>query len=128
VSSPAAMMRETARIIMYGEGAPHFSRFEARKTTCPFKLDPVYGKTAVRWLEMALAHIAKHDQLYAERETMRALRELAKALALLGRTEEGIAKLQGGLDAHPKSDEFKDTEKLLRDLLEEPPSTLCKTK
>jgi hypothetical protein len=116
MSSPADVMRETASIIMFGDASPHFCRIKPQYMTCPCKLDPNYGKIAVTWLELSLAHIARHDRRYGERETMRALRELAKTLALLGRTEEGIAKLQCGLDAHPKSDEFKDTEELLRDL------------
>jgi TolB-like protein len=128
LSSPAEMMRATADIIMSGRAPIHFSDLDLSAVACPFTLDPAYGTAAVRWLEMALVHIAKHDHNYAERETMRTLQQLAKTLALLGRTEEGIAKLQGGLDAHPRSDEFKDTEELLRDLLQGPPPTSCKRK
>jgi TolB-like protein len=127
MSSPAAVMRETAEVVMFGTGTIHFSNLKPQNMTCPFKLDPAYGQTAVRWLEMALAHVEKFGKHYVERETMRILQELARTLALLGRTEDGIAVLQGGLEAHPKSDEFKDVEKLLRELLEEPPHTWCKT-
>jgi len=45
---------------------------------------------------------------------MRTLQELAKTLAFQGRTEEAIAALQGGLEAHPKSGEFQALESLLQ--------------
>jgi tetratricopeptide (TPR) repeat protein len=131
IDTPAEMMRESANIIMVADASNHYSDLGASlamKMPCPFTLDPSFGLEAIRWYEAALVHIAKYDRRYGERETMRTLRELARALALLGRTEEGIARLQAGLDAHPKSDEFESTEKLLRELLEAPPRPWCKLK
>jgi TolB-like protein len=131
LSSPAEMMRESAKVIMMASVSnfyAHLDPDDERKMPCPFTLDPAYGAAAIRWFETALTHIAKHDHRYAERETMRTLQELAKSLALLGRTEEAIARLQGGLEAYPKSGEFKYVEDLLRELLEGPPHLRCKAK
>src|SRR5450631_2945478 len=130
LSSPADMMRESAKIMMMaGESATgsELDLWDARKMRCPFTLDPSYGATAIRWLEDALAHIAKQNHRSTDRETMRTLQELAKTLAFQGRTEEAIAVLQGGLEAHPKSGEFQAVESLLRQLLEGPPYRWCKS-
>jgi hypothetical protein len=130
LSSPAKMMRESAMIMIMADASLtnyDLSTIDAQKMPCPFTLNPSYGPLAIRWLETALVHI-KHDERFKERETMRTLMELAKTLALQGQTENAVAKLQAGLEAYPKSDEFKSVEELLRELLEAPPSTWCKSK
>ena len=43
---------------------------------------------------------------------------LGRALTLLGRQEEAIAKLQGGLERLPKSDELSDIESEVKDILD----------
>jgi hypothetical protein len=131
VSTPADMVRESVMILMTGESSNHFAELSvslAEKMPCPFTLASAYGKASIGWLELALAHIEHKQPRYAERETMRTTQQLAKTLAWQGRTEEAIAKLQASLDAHPKSDEFKDSEELLRELLEKPPVLWCKRK
>jgi len=127
LSTPAEMMRNSAEFLMRG-GASHlpFDVSQEEKIRCPFEIEKKYGETAVRWLKKAVGHILKHEKRYKEREYMRTLQQLAKTLALVGRTEEGIALLQEGLDKFPKSSEFKDTETLLRELLEKPPHVWCK--
>jgi TolB-like protein len=131
ISTPADMMRESAMIVMTGTTSNYFADLSvsvAQRMPCPFTLAPAYGKTSIRWLESALASIEQRRPLYAERETMRTTQQLAKTLAWQGRTEEAIAKLQASLDAHPKADEFKSSERLLREMLEKPPVLWCKTR
>jgi hypothetical protein len=125
--TPAAVMRETADVLMTGSSMENV-HLRLAGVPCPFTLNPAYAKAAVRWLEMALAHINEHENSYKVRETMRTTVQLAKTLALLGRTEQGIAKLQAVLDAHPRAEEFDYTERVLRELLKGPPHTYCKTK
>lgn len=68
--------------------------------------------------KQALDYLDKRDDQYKERNTMRVLQEYARALVFLGRPEEGIAKLQGGLERYPKSDEFKSVEDEIRAILD----------
>lgn len=129
LSTPADMMRSSAELLMTGTSAHSpFNVTHAWKIRCPFKIQRNYGEKAVAWLKRALAHIAKHESRYKDREYMRTSQQLAKTLGLLGRTEEGIAVLQEGLEKYPKSDEFEDSEELVRSLLEEPPTVSCKLK
>jgi TolB-like protein len=115
--SPSEQMRRLGAVLMFGEPSIFDAPTNATERVCYYLADPSYPKVALDAFEGALAHIERHERAYRERETMRTLREYARALTALGRGEEAIAKLQSGLERFPKSDEFQDTEQMLRDIL-----------
>jgi hypothetical protein len=57
---------------------------------------------------------------------MRILQDFGRALTIFGRPEEAIAKLQGGLERFPKSDEFSDVETEIREILGGEVKARCK--
>jgi len=117
IFSPSGVLRELNEFLMANDPSIHRVSLEKDKAPCFFTLDARYPKVVTDAYEKALQHIDKHESRYRDRETMRTLKEYARALAQLGRPEEAIAKLQSGLDRFPKSDEFKGNEELLRSIL-----------
>ncbi len=115
--SPSEVMRRLNAVLMFGEPSPFLVNVMPTDRVCYYQLDSSYPKIATDAMDQALAHIAKFGGMYRERETMRSLREYARALVVLGRQEEAIVKLQSGLDQFPKSGEFDQTEQLLREIL-----------
>jgi TolB-like protein len=118
IFTPSEVLREMNQFLMKNSPSIHRASLDQQKAACFYRLDTGYPKIVTGAYEKALGHIAKHEPNYREREIMRTLQEYAGALARLGRSEEAIAKLQGGLDQFPKAEEFKDVEKLLREILE----------
>jgi len=115
--TPAEVMRRLHAVLMFGEPSTFDVNVMPTDRVCYSQLDPSYPKIAFSMMDLALDHLAKHERRYRERESMRALREYAQGLVAAGRPEEAIAKLQSGLTQFPKSDEFNDTEKMLREIL-----------
>ncbi len=97
-----------------------------RDVPCLFRLDPSYATSVPLFYQKALDHIDKYGEPYRERDSMRVLQDLGRALTIFGRPEEAIAKLQGGLERFPKSDEFSDVETEIRDILGGDVKARCK--
>ncbi len=93
---------------------------------CLFRLDASYTKSVPVYYQKALDHIDKYGEPYRDRDSMRILQDFGRALTIFGRPEEGIAKLQGGLERFPKSDEFSDVETEIRDILGGEVKARCK--
>jgi TolB-like protein len=127
IDSASEVLREMNDFLVDNEPSIHRVALDAKKAPCFYTLDPRYREVVVASYEKALAHIDKHETSYRDRETMRTLKEYATALARFGRSEEAIAKLQGGLDKYPKSGEFESVEELLREILDgDIPKGWCK--
>ena len=82
-------------------------------------LEPAMADTATGLLDKALIDIAKHERKdLVEREMTRTLDLYGDLLVALGRPVEALARWQQILDDYPKSPEFADIEKKIRDTLE----------
>lgn len=82
-------------------------------------LDPTMADKATALLDEALIDIAKNERKdLVEREMTRALALYGDLLVALGRPVEALARWQQILDDYPKSPEFADIEKKIRDTLE----------
>ncbi|MEA2698755.1 MAG: hypothetical protein QOI66_3026 [Myxococcales bacterium] len=124
---PSEVLREVGKLLMSNDPSIHLvSSMQGRDAACFYQLDPAYPKLVPQVYKQALDYLDKRDDQYKERNTMRVLQEYARALVFLGRPEEGIAKLQGGLERYPKSDEFKYVEDEIRQILDGQIKAFCR--
>jgi TolB-like protein len=114
---PYQVLQQLGKTLIDNSPSIHMVSLPGSTVDCFYKLDPAYPKLVASMYERALAYLDQHGGQYRERDSMRVLEDYGRALAIVGRPEEGIAKLQGGLERYPKSDEFPDVEKELREIL-----------
>jgi TolB-like protein len=115
---PFEVVQQLGGTLIDNSASIHIVSLSGQDVGCFYKLDPAYPKAIPAIYDRALTYLDKHGGRYRERDTMRTLQGFGRALAILGRPEEGIAKLQSGLDRYPKSDEFPDVEKEVREILD----------
>ena len=123
---PFQVLQQLGETLIDNRPSIHMVSLAGQSVDCFYKLDPAYPKTIPSAYERALTYLDSHGGQYRERDTMRVLEDFGRALTILGRQEEGIAKLQGGLERYPKSDEFPDVEKEVREILDGGIKPRCK--
>ena len=123
---PFEVLQQLGQTLVDNNPSIHMVSLSGESVDCFYKLNPSYPKAIASAYERALTYLDKHGGRDRERDTMRVLKDFGRALAILGRQEEGLAKLQGGLDRYPKSDEFPDVEKEVREILEGGIKPRCK--
>ena len=125
---PYNVLRELGHLLVDNEPSIHQVSMSARGLPCFFRMDPSYPKLVLDAYDKAAANIRKNEAKLHGYEPMRTAREHAHALAVFGRPEEAIAKLQATLERYPKAEEFKDVESDLRDILAGDIRTSCQAR